>query len=72
MIFSGHAAYGNAVSLGKKEVESSYFMTYHTILKTSTDYINALKNAQRIAKNITNTINENLDKKQQIQVFPYR
>ncbi|KAJ8322225.1 hypothetical protein KUTeg_000696 [Tegillarca granosa] len=41
----GHAAYG-----------TTYFMTYHTILKTSADYIGALKEARKIADNITSTL----------------
>ena len=31
-------------------------MTYHTILKTSNDYTEALKSARRIAKNITGVV----------------
>ena len=39
-------------------------MSYHTILKTSQDFTNALKSARKIAKNITDTIG--------VDVFPYR
>lgn len=63
----GHAAYGNAVKLstekGKQFVQASYFMTYHTVLKTSHDYTAALKSARKIAKNISNVVGAD--------VFPY-
>ncbi|XP_068736144.1 NPC intracellular cholesterol transporter 1-like isoform X1 [Montipora capricornis] len=63
----GHAAYGNALKLGtakdKYFVQASYFMSYHTILKTSPEYTEALKSARQIAKNITDTIGA--------QVFAY-
>ena len=42
-------------------------MSYHTILKTSDDFVAALKSANQIAENIAHTIN-NTD----IKVFPYR
>jgi len=45
---------------------ASYFMSYHTILKTSDDYVAALKSAREIADNITKTIG-NPD----VKVFPY-
>jgi Niemann-Pick C1 protein len=48
---------------------ASYFMTYHSILKTSEDYIGALKNARDIAANITRTLNET---GHHYNVFPYR
>jgi len=59
----GHAAYGHAVTynrdiVSKKSVPgATYFMTYHTILKTSQDYTNALREARKIAANITDTLN---------------
>lgn len=67
---SGHAAYGQALSFEAGQVQASYFMTYHTVLKNSTDYINALMNARKVAENITKTINEKTSS--QIEVFPYR
>ena len=42
---------------------ASSFMTYHTVLKTSNDYTEALKSARKIAKNITNAVGA--------EVFPY-
>ncbi|XP_050702417.1 NPC intracellular cholesterol transporter 1-like isoform X2 [Eriocheir sinensis] len=72
----GHAAYGQALKLtrGAKNqttgVAASYFMTYHTILKTSKDYYEALCWARTVAANITDTINHGLDTPK-YQVFPY-
>uniref|UniRef100_A0A3Q3RBY7 SSD domain-containing protein n=1 Tax=Monopterus albus TaxID=43700 RepID=A0A3Q3RBY7_MONAL len=47
----GHAAYASAVDLypNNTGVGASYFMSYHTILKESPDFINALKNARTLA-----------------------
>ncbi|XP_072296982.1 NPC intracellular cholesterol transporter 1 [Eucyclogobius newberryi] len=55
----GHAAYASAVDLLKNgtEVGATYFMTYHTILKESPDYITALKMARDLARNISDTVN---------------
>lgn len=60
----GHAAYGQGVnvkldqSTGYGTVGANYFMTYHTILKTSQDFTNAMREARELADNITATINE--------------
>ncbi|XP_059177253.1 NPC intracellular cholesterol transporter 1-like isoform X2 [Physella acuta] len=69
----GHAAYGTGVQLytgehNRTRVGASYFMTYHTILKTSEDYINALKDAREISDNITKTLNKDGG---HYKVFPY-
>jgi len=61
---SGHAAYGSAVDLNETAVGATYFMTYHTILKDSSDYIDALKMARVLADNITQSLGH--------RVFPYR
>ena len=54
----GHAAYGNGVILSNKSsIGANYFMTYHSVLKKSEDYTNALREARSIALNITNTLN---------------
>lgn len=65
----GKPAYGAGVNLidKNKEVGATYFMTYHSVLKTSTDYIDALKQARKIADNITKQFNSTTDHK----VFPY-
>jgi Niemann-Pick C1 protein len=76
----GHAAYKDAVQLNKNNsVRSSYFMGFHSILKTSEDYIGAMKSANEIAKNISKTILNNQSRTFQdsnqledYPVFPYR
>eukprot|EP00079_Xenopus_tropicalis_P016418 XP_004915269.1 PREDICTED: Niemann-Pick C1 protein [Xenopus tropicalis] len=66
----GHAAYGSAVDLldSNTNVGATYFMTYHTILKNSTDFIDAMRKARTIAQNIT----DNMDiPGKKYKVFPY-
>ena len=64
-VCSGHAAYGAGVNVQKPNhtVGASYFMTYHTVCKSSSDYTEALNQAYQIAENITKTIG--------VRVFPY-
>uniref|UniRef100_A0A668AVG5 Niemann-Pick disease, type C1 n=1 Tax=Myripristis murdjan TaxID=586833 RepID=A0A668AVG5_9TELE len=61
----GHAAYSTAVDLypDNKGVGATYFMTFHTILKESSDFIGALKMARVLADNITQSMDH--------RVFPY-
>eukprot|EP00112_Aurelia_sp_Birch-Aquarium-sp1_P006727 Seg1737.3 transcript_id=Seg1737.3/GoldUCD/mRNA.D3Y31 product="NPC intracellular cholesterol transporter 1" protein_id=Seg1737.3/GoldUCD/D3Y31 len=63
----GHAAYGSAVKLNQNTsndiVKASYFMSYHSILKTSDDYTNALKYARELSTNMTKELKH--------EVFPY-
>lgn len=49
-------------------------MTYHSVLKTSEDYIKAMESATFIAKNITRNINNILKtlNKPLIEIFVYR
>jgi Niemann-Pick C1 protein len=76
----GHAAYKDAVELvNKTHVKSAYFMGFHSVLKTSTDFIGAMKSANEIAKNISKTILNNKtrvyhdsNKLEDYPVFPYR
>uniref|UniRef100_A0A182UD69 SSD domain-containing protein n=1 Tax=Anopheles melas TaxID=34690 RepID=A0A182UD69_9DIPT len=82
---AGHAAYGSGVKYRPdalaplyNDVGASYFMAYHTILKSSSDYYEALRSARKISANITSTIHANLRLQgrseadiQQIEVFPY-
>jgi len=76
----GHAAYKDAVQLiNNSSVKSSYFMGFHSKLKTSADYIGAMKSANEIAKNISKTILNNQNRTYQdsnqledYPVFPYR
>ncbi|CAF1029966.1 unnamed protein product [Rotaria sordida] len=75
----GHAAYKDAVQLiNNNYVKSSYFMGFHSVLKTSEDFIGAMKSANDIAKNISKTILNNQSKNfhdsnqlQDYPVFPY-
>jgi len=76
----GHAAYKDAVQLiNNSSVKSSYFMGFHSVLKTSSDYIGAMKSANEIAINISKTILNNRNQTfhdshelQDYPVFPYR
>jgi len=58
----GHAAYGSAVKLRKQKNESelqvgaSYFMTYHSVLKTSQNFTDALRYAREIGDNLTRAL----------------
>jgi ribosomal protein L30E len=49
----------------------SYFMGYHTTLKTSKDYFEALRAARRVAGDITTMI-KNYTLLSAVEVFPYR
>jgi Niemann-Pick C1 protein len=56
-------------------IEASYYMAYHTILKTSSDFYGAIREARRVADNITETINSQLTRfghNATAHVFPYR
>lgn len=79
----GHAAYGDAVELVRDEtsykIGATYFMTYHTVGVTSTDFIESLKEANKMCANITRMMRDTAqlitsDKNviDNIQVFPYR
>ncbi|XP_047225004.1 NPC intracellular cholesterol transporter 1 [Girardinichthys multiradiatus] len=54
----GHAAYATAVERypNNSGVGATYFMTYHTILKESPDFIDALKMARILAENISQSM----------------
>ncbi|KAF7627318.1 hypothetical protein Mgra_00009386 [Meloidogyne graminicola] len=60
-------------NLNKMRVIASYFMTYHTKLSSSEDFIRAMESAQLISQNITKDINQIINKlnRQNIEVFPY-
>ena len=51
----GHAAYGSAVKLkaNKTRIGATYFMTYHSVLKTSQNFTDALRYARGLGDNIT-------------------
>lgn len=65
----GHAAYGQGVNYKENKtthlstVGASYFMAYHTILKTSEDYYESMREARKISENLTTTIG--------VEVYPY-
>uniref|UniRef100_A0A7N5ZTR1 SSD domain-containing protein n=1 Tax=Anabas testudineus TaxID=64144 RepID=A0A7N5ZTR1_ANATE len=54
----GHAAYATAVDLypNNTAIGATYFMTYHTILRDSPDFIHGLKMARNLADNISQSI----------------
>ncbi|XP_066209531.1 NPC intracellular cholesterol transporter 1 isoform X1 [Saccopteryx leptura] len=66
----GHAAYGSAVNILGNDtgVGATYFMTYHTVLQTSADFIDAMKKARLLAGNITKTMSQYGSSH---RVFPY-
>ncbi|XP_066999010.2 NPC intracellular cholesterol transporter 1 [Anabrus simplex] len=75
---AGHAAYGHAVNYNLNDkglvttVGANYFMAYHTILKNSADYYNALRSARKISANLTDMMNSHLKKyNTSVEVFPY-
>ncbi|XP_012286776.1 Niemann-Pick C1 protein isoform X2 [Orussus abietinus] len=77
---AGHAAYGQGVNYmtndktGRSTVGASYFMAYHSILKTSSDYYEAMRAARKVSANITDTIRDRLKlqgKESDVEVFPY-
>ena len=45
-------------------------MTYHTVLRTSADFISALKNARLIAEDLTVVVNSG-NPSEYVEVFPY-
>lgn len=62
----------------RTDVKASYFMTYHTILKSSSDYYESLRSARKVSDNITKTIQANLRLSgvsemdiNKVNVFPY-
>lgn len=84
---SGHAAYGSAVSLldNKTRIGATYFMTYHSVLKSSKDFVDALRYARDLSDDIADSLtksNASADtasaeggvgfKNLTSKVFPYR
>jgi Niemann-Pick C1 protein len=49
----------------------SYFMAYHTTLKVSEDFYEALRSARRVTDEISNMLKEHLGSSA-VEVFPYR
>lgn len=62
-------------NLTEYRVGANYFMAYHTILKTSEDYYEAMRAARKVAANITLTMNSHaqaMGLNTTVEVFPYR
>ncbi|XP_042237076.1 NPC intracellular cholesterol transporter 1-like [Homarus americanus] len=72
---AGHAAYGEAVNVLHVDNESSvgahYFMTYHTILRTSTDFTGAMNWAYQLSEYMTAYLQERSQYSKDIEIFPY-
>ncbi|XP_022105812.1 Niemann-Pick C1 protein-like [Acanthaster planci] len=69
----GHAAYGSGVKFTdktKKQVKASYFQSYHTVLRNSDDFTNALIHSRQAAANITKMMN-GPDTDPKFDVYPY-
>ena len=59
---AGKAAYSEAVrtSSNLSAVTANNFFAFHTVLKTSEDYYEAMRWARRLSDNISDTINRNV------------
>ena len=69
---AGKAAYSDAVRTENSTVIANNFFAFHTVLKTSEDYYEAMRWARRLADNLTVTLNQNISETdQQVNVFPY-
>ncbi|RXG72798.1 Niemann-Pick C1 protein [Armadillidium vulgare] len=77
---AGHAAYGQIVKLLQDEEGNvipgaSAFMTFHTVMKSSKQFYEALRSARSIADNITRTLNTfkngTMREDTHYEVFPY-
>lgn len=67
----GHAAHGSSVKLLDKNnsVETSLIMGYHSLLISSSDFIDAMQQAYSLTDNITNALKA---AGHDVEVFPYR
>ncbi|KAF8767941.1 NPC intracellular cholesterol transporter 1-like [Argiope bruennichi] len=70
----GKAMFGSAIELISSEnttkIGATNFMTYHTVLKTSKDFYEALDWSRKIAVNLTESLRNATDNSE-IRVFPY-
>ena len=57
---------------GAIDVGDTYFMSYHTPLKKSSDWYKALVASRAVAQNITIMLNQAHFTDKEIKVFPYR
>ncbi|KAJ8020679.1 NPC intracellular cholesterol transporter 1 [Holothuria leucospilota] len=71
----GKAEYSDAVTFtdsSKTKLGATYFMTYHTINRNSSDYITAIERARNISANITTMLKESAKiTDENFEVFPY-
>uniref|UniRef100_T1J3J1 SSD domain-containing protein n=1 Tax=Strigamia maritima TaxID=126957 RepID=T1J3J1_STRMM len=69
----GHATHGGAVEMSPGgHIGATHFMTFHTILKTSKDYYEALWWARYISDKLTEYLNKHVASQgQTFEVFPY-
>ncbi|KAK3908856.1 NPC intracellular cholesterol transporter 1 [Frankliniella fusca] len=72
----GIAAYSTGVNYvldqyGRADVGASYFMGYHTPVRTSADYYDALRAARKICDKVESAINSQLQLPEPVRVFPY-
>ncbi|GFU25408.1 NPC intracellular cholesterol transporter 1 [Nephila pilipes] len=68
---AGHAGFADALEIMNNSIGATHYMTYHTILKTSDDYTQALRWARRISQNITETFSSYDLNGTSAEVFPY-
>ncbi|KAF2364310.1 Niemann-Pick C type protein, partial [Trinorchestia longiramus] len=71
---AGHPAYGEAVNIltdqqEEKSVGANYYMAYHTILKTSADFTEGLRQAYILTDQLTEYLRTNSNTT--AEVFPY-
>lgn len=62
---------GGEGDLPEYGVNASNFMAFHSILKSSRDYTQALAWSRKLTDRLEETINEGLPEENQINVFPY-
>ena len=76
--YGGRAQFKDAVRVVKNAktkqalIDASYFMAYHSVLRSSKDFVNALEDAKLTSKYIQDTINSNkTESEKEVEVFPY-
>ena len=75
--YGGRAQYKDAVKMVEDEktkqttIYTSYFQAYHSVLRSSKDFVNALEDAKLTSKYIEDTINQNLTENKKVEVYPY-
>ncbi|PIK57949.1 Niemann-Pick C1 protein [Apostichopus japonicus] len=71
----GKAAYGSAVNFEDKAktiIGASYFQSYHTVCRNSSDYISAIARAKNISANITKMLKDSTQiDNEDFEVYPY-